>query len=282
MEAIEDYNQAIKLDPSLSKRLAYIIGLCKRQQIENKKDYYSVENKEGKPPFQIPCYIDNGEKTYYNNQSPKKPAIYLYPQKPTKININLDSRINLTLDVPKYVTNKGWNVLAYPDSKLVDLQPEYTDCNKLDSKRFGMEYAKEACLNNNYPYIYWEGDSFKNDLPVQNNGWLVKTNEIKEFLTTKLDYVGFNKAEKDEFIRYWVHKINELDKETVFISFMQTDAVNAYHPMVVTPEPDSVNRFYILVDPNIENHKKPRPQELIPFKRDGFTLVDWGGAIIGF
>lgn len=209
-----------------------------------------------------------------------KPAIYLYPTKPTNINVTIDKNIDLTLDIPKYQPDKGWNVLAYPDGKIVDLQPEYTNCNKLDTKRFGMEYAKEACNKNNYPYLYWEGITKNKPLPKQINGWLVKTANIKTFLTSKLDYVGFNKAEKDEFIRYWSHKVAESKQDTAFISFMQTEAVNNDNSLTITPTPDSINRFYIVVDLNVKNHKNPAPQILTSFKRTGFTVVDWGGCVI--
>lgn len=209
-----------------------------------------------------------------------KPAIYLYPKKPTKVTITLDKSINIISDVPTYAQNKGWHVLAYPGSKIVDLQPEYTDCNKLNPNTFGMEYAKKACLNNNYPYIYWEGRSFDNNISPQTKGWLVKTNDIKPFLESKIEYIGFNKAEKDEFIRYWVYKVNKLNQKTVFISFLQTADIEKDFPMTVIPKPDNVNRFYILIDPNIKSHGNPAPQKLIKFKRDGYTLVDWGGMII--
>lgn len=209
-----------------------------------------------------------------------KPAIYLYPTEPTMVNVKIDEDIDLSLDIPKYPPGKGWNVFAQPDGKIIDLQLQYTDCNKLDPTQFGMEYAKEACLGNNYPYLYWEGTPKTKHLPPQTKGWLVKMADIKEFLNSKLDYVGFNKAEKDEFIRYWVHKITSYNKESVFISFMQTESVDAYHSMTITPAPDSINRFYIIVDFNVNNHIKPKPQKLKKFKREGFTVVDWGGAFV--
>ena len=211
-----------------------------------------------------------------------KPAIYLYPTKPTNINVTIDKNIDLTLDIPKYKPDTGWNVLAYPDGKIVDLQPQYTNCNDLNSNRFGMEYAKEACDKNNYPYLYWEGITRNKPLPAQTKGWLVKTVNSKAFLESKLDFVGFNKPEKDEFTRYWTHKILESKQDTVFISFMQTEAVNNDNSLTITPTPDSLNRFYIVVDLNVKNHKNQPPQELVKFKRTGFTVVDWGGTIVSF
>ena len=73
-------------------------------------------------------------------QSTSKPAIYLYPEKPTRVNINLDKSIDIDINIPKYISDKGWNVMAYPDGKIVDLQPGYTDCKKIDSNKFGLEY----------------------------------------------------------------------------------------------------------------------------------------------
>ena len=50
-----------------------------------------------------------------------KPAIYLYPKQPTKTNIKLSKTILIRTNIPKY--HNGWNVLAYPNGKIVDLQP---------------------------------------------------------------------------------------------------------------------------------------------------------------
>jgi hypothetical protein len=50
-------------------------------------------------------------------------------------------------------------------------------------------------------------------------------------------------------------------------------------PIKVTPKPDSMNRIYMVVKP-LNNNLKINPQNLEKFKRQGFTLVEWGGSIL--
>lgn len=215
------------------------------------------------------------------NAQLKKPAIYLYPAKPTQVNIVLDKAIRIETDIPKYALSKGWNVLAYPNGQIKDLQPQYTKCNKIDSNKFGLEYANNACKNNNYPYIYWDGKQTIKPIPKKEQGWMVKKEDLNKFLSEKLDYVGFNKAEKQEFLEYWVTKLSKINSKQYFIYFLQNKEVDNYLPMNVNPQPDSSNRFYIIAKPlNTSSNKTPRPQQLQKMIRKGFTLVDWGGSVL--
>lgn len=210
----------------------------------------------------------------------RKPAVYLYTKTPLKVNIKLDKSVLISYDAPKYAQNKGWNVLAYPDGKIKDLQPQYTNCKTYDKKKLGLEYAKKACLANNYPYVFWEGKMTKKPIPASKYGWIVKQNDLQSFLNKKLDYIGFNKAEKDEFVRFWVKWLSNEGYNRYFIYFLQTQAVNELAPMQVTPKPTSVNRIYMVAKPvTKKTGSVPAPQKLEKFKRNGFTLVEWGGTI---
>lgn len=63
---------------------------------------------------------------YYYSDFPlvKKPAIYLYTTKKLNVNIQLDPYVKITTDIPRYKKDTGWNVAAYPDGRIVDLQPK--------------------------------------------------------------------------------------------------------------------------------------------------------------
>lgn len=209
----------------------------------------------------------------------KKPAIYLYPKKQTKVHITLDKCIYITYDAPRYAPNIGWNVLAFPDGKIKDLKPKYTDCKRFDNKKFGLEYAKKACEANNYPYVYWEGRVTKMPYTDSKTGWIVKTKDLQGFLNKELDYIGFNKPEKEEFIKYWTHKLSQTKNQTYFIYFQQNKTVDEIAPMQVTPRPDSINRIYMVAKP-ISKPKTVPLQHLEKFKRKGFTLVEWGGLVL--
>lgn len=205
-----------------------------------------------------------------------KPAIYLYPSQPTKVNLTLDKTIVIQTNIPKY--HNGWNVLAYPNGKIVDLQPQFTDCDKLESDRFGFEYAKDACKNNNYPYIFWEGTQISKLMPKNEDGWVVAKSEINTFLNEITEKIGFNQSEKAEFIRYWSYALDNEKSGYFFIYFIQNNEVDKYAPIYVKPKPDSTNRILMIVRP-IKKLIKCKEQKLVTIKRNGFTLVEWGGSI---
>jgi len=59
---------------------------------------------------------------YYNCLA--KPVIYLYPQITTQTNIKIKNRKSITVSYPEYSEN-GWNVLAYPDGTIKDLEEKF-------------------------------------------------------------------------------------------------------------------------------------------------------------
>ncbi len=205
-----------------------------------------------------------------------KPAIYLYPEKTQRIEIKLDKSIKYKNVIPKY--HKGWVVEAEPNGTIRDLQAKYTNCKKLPYNEFGFEYSKEACKINKYPYIYWDGIQTKKTLPEKKEGFIVKNKDIVKFLSAKADEIGFIKAEKKEFVRYWTQKMQEKNWKYYRVNFLQNEEVDNYLPIYVNPQPDNSNRVEIIIKKGQKN-TKIQEQKLIPFKRDGFTLIEWGGTI---
>lgn len=205
-----------------------------------------------------------------------KPAIYLYPQKSTKINITLSKTILIGTNIPKY--HNGWYVMAYPNGKIVDLQPEYTSCNKLKYNKVGFEYAYNACVNNNYPYIFWDGKQIIKPIPKKREGWVVKQAETQKFLNEKLDIIGFNSTEKNDFITYWQYKLHKANSKYYFICFLQNEEVDNYAPMNVSPKPDSINRILMIIQP-LNQPIQVKEQKLQKISRKGFSMVEWGGIV---
>lgn len=205
-----------------------------------------------------------------------KPAIYLYPKQQTKINVKLSKTIFIKTNIPKY--HNGWYVLANPNGKIVDLQPQFTDCKKLKSTNVGFEYAQKACETNNYPYIFWDGIQMTKLLPKKANGWVVPKKEITKFLNDKLNKIGFNPSERIDFINYWQHKLTQEKSNYYFIYFLQNDEMDKYAPMYVNPKPDSLNRIFMVAKP-INKPFKVKEQNLQKISRKGFAVVEWGGVL---
>ncbi len=204
-----------------------------------------------------------------------KPVIYLYPTKPTKVSISFLQPMQFDRAIPRYQNN--WEVLAQPDGKLTDLQPQFTDCSSLPSG-FGSEYAKHACMNNNYPYIYWAGSTTGNGYLKPVGGWIVKRAELSQFMEKKLDEVSFTPKEKEDMLSYWVPEMLRKSGEYYRISFLQTAQLNSMIPMKISPQPDHLFRIFLDWDVYAQNpHITLEPQKLGKVERNGFTVVEWGG-----
>ena len=162
------------------------------------------------------------------------------------------------------------------DGSITDLNPVITDCSKLPDG-FGFEYAKSACKANNYPYIYWDGKPLR-PLPEKLLGWSVKKENIEKFLSQKADEIGMNDSEKSEFVRYWTKTVTDYPATDFRIYFLQNEEVDEYVKLKVKPKPESWNRIQIVITPTRPNTNST-PYELKKIKRQGLTLVEWGGVI---
>ena len=189
------------------------------------------------------------------NPETAKPVIYLYPEQETKVNVQLTFNGTLTSTYPT-LPPEGWTVTAQPDGTLTDEE------------------------GRSYRYLFWEGAA--NVDWKQDSGFLVKAEDAREFLEESLTRLGLNELEQNDFITYWLPKLEKNGESFVtFAAEQYTD--NAV--LTVTPQPDSVLRVQMLIskvdDSNRAAFQKLPEQELPRFEREGFVLVEWGGTDLG-
>jgi len=189
------------------------------------------------------------------NPETAKPVIYLYPEQETKVNVQLTFNGTLISTYPT-LPPEGWTVTAQPDGTLTDEE------------------------GRSYRYLFWEGVA---DVDwKQDSGFLVKAEDAREFLEQSLTQLGLNELEQNDFITYWLPKLEKNGESFVtFAAKQYTD--NAV--LTVTPQPDSVLRVQMLIskvdDSNRAAFQKLPEQELPRFEREGFVLVEWGGTDLG-
>ncbi|MEI6533621.1 MAG: hypothetical protein WCO06_07355 [Candidatus Roizmanbacteria bacterium] len=209
-----------------------------------------------------------------------KPVLYFYPIRTTDIIVKLGLLIHDEITIPSYGPN-GWYIRAFTDGSLKDLQPKLTNCDHIDIYRHGSEYAKKACKKNIYPYIYWTGH-VPNQYPKQQYGWYVSKKDVKKFLENTLTKIGFTPTEKNDMVSYWAPKLQSIHPESNWyrISFLQTEEVNDFIPMTISPRPDTLYRIFMDYEALNDKPQQPiLPQQLVPIIRDGFTVVEWGGLL---
>ena len=176
-----------------------------------------------------------------------KPVIYLYPEKEQEVNVKLDLDGKFTFTYPEY--NNGWNVTAKPDGTIISDGKEYS-------------------------YLFWEGlmPTFKPDFK---EGFVVKGSESAEFLRETLSQMGLTPKEYNEFIVYWAPKLQENEYNKIY--FAEDDYTDKAK-LEINPKPDSILRVFMVYEKADENTALPK-QEIKPFERKGFTVVEWGGYL---
>ncbi|MBO5842301.1 MAG: hypothetical protein J6R46_04810, partial [Clostridia bacterium] len=96
------------------------------------------------------------------------------------------------------------------------------------------------------------------------------------FLEWALVAQGLSAREANEFIIYWLPRMQH--NAYNLISF-QTDAYTESAALEINPAPDSLLRVFMAFMP-LDAPVEIEPQELVPFEREGFCVVEWGGAEI--
>ena len=178
-----------------------------------------------------------------------KPVIYLYPEVDMDVHVEVQfAHGGFTCTYPQYPL-EGWDVTARTDGTLI---------NKAD----GLEYS----------YLYWEGEGSLNYDMSQ--GFVVQGNDTATFLQQTLAAMGLTPKEYNEFIVYWLPLMH---KNPYNLITFQTEVYTEHAALNVTPAPDSMLRVYMVFHPLDEYISVP-PQEIQPFSRTGFTVVEWGGA----
>ena len=191
----------------------------------------------------------DGKMVIHFEEATRKPVIYLYPERETDVHVELElteSELNTTY--PKY--NNGWDVTAYPDGTLL---------NNADGSH--------------HRYLFWDAVNCRTRFDFS-KGFCVAGSDTESFLKEKLTYMGLNEQEMNEFIVYWLplmeHNVYNL------ISFQGETYTNSAK-LTITPTPDSECRVFMAYVP-LENAVAIEPQQLETFERNGFTVVEWGGA----
>ena len=175
-----------------------------------------------------------------------KPVIYLYPEQETTVSVSLDYAGTLIATYPAY--ENGWHVTAEPDGTLYDEN------------------------GNEYSYLFWEGEN-NTDYDFS-KGFCVAGADTADFLREKLTEIGLTPREYNEFIVYWLPKMQ--DNPYNLISF-QSEAYTDAAKLDIDPTPDSVLRVFMAWKP-LHRAQNIEPQTFTPFARDGFTVVEWGGC----
>lgn len=191
---------------------------------------------------------------YINNHSSisEKPIIYLYPKEDTQVSVKLGNEDKITSSYPTY-TSGGWNVLAKPTGDLIDLNS-----------------------GRNLYSLYYECDNSEH-FSMKKDGFVVESEKLVEFLEEKLSILGLTEREAEEFIVYWLPRLQA--NKYNYIRFATIDEINQNMPLEFSTNPDTLIRVLMTYKP-LEHPIDVEEQQLSTPERKGFVAVEWGGTQI--
>ena len=175
-----------------------------------------------------------------------KPVIYLYPEEEMEVTVRLDYDGELTCTYPAY--GDGWTVTAAPDGTLT-----------------GQDGREYYCL-------FWEGEAaWDYDF---SRGFCVAGADTAAFLEEALADLGLTEREANEFLIYW---LPQMEGSPYNLIAFQDTAYTDHARLTVSPAPDTTLRVFMAFRPLAEP-VEVEPQPLTAPRREGFTLVEWGGC----
>ncbi len=183
----------------------------------------------------------------------EKPVIYVYPDKTQHVNIQLDVNGKLGFTYPAY--NSGWDFTADPD---------------------GTIHMNDKI----YSYLFWDGEANVSlGEKERQSGFIVQRDSLVTFFEDKLTVMGLNAREQEDFITYWCPRMTFY--QSCFVHFIFNDDYDKVSTMNITPEPDHLFRVFMVWSGSMEaGTQTVLSQEIPTAQRDGFTVIEWGGAEI--
>ena len=107
-------------------------------------------------------------------------------------------------------------------------------------------------------------------------GFVIPANKRAVAFREILTSYGFNEQETADFIEYWADYLKD---GTDYVMYpMLTEGVDNAMPLTFSVKPDSIYRIWF----GFAEYSGDEivPPEITPIIRKGFTVVEWGGAVL--
>lgn len=179
-----------------------------------------------------------------------KPAIYLYPEKETAVQVKVNPAGHLTYTDPVYPSS-GWKAQAYPSGKIV-----------VDGKEF--------------EYLYYESKIKDSAIDKPSEGYVVAFEDLPDWYSMLLPRLGLSSKETRDFKQYWEGVLPK--SPYYFVGIMNDAAIEKIEPLTIVPKPDTIIRVRLYFEA-LNEKKSVRPPIIPVLKRSGFVLVEWGGIV---
>ena len=178
-----------------------------------------------------------------------KPAIYIYPEQDAEFQVQLilKNGTKITKSMPKY--NEGWDVFI----------------------------EKSGRIDRKYDYLFYEASIKMMPSRQVGTGWCIPQKNLKNELNDLLLNFGLNKQETNEFLDYWLNRLNDYKYYKIFPVINQQ--LDGFVELNITPQPQTIFRIWFFFQGSNKFEALPYPQ-IKNFKREGTTVIEWGGVLL--
>ena len=200
------------------------------------------------PDFPCGTVLAPGNGTYCIG----KPVIYLYPTKQTVVSVAVKTPGRIVISNPTYPTGSWQNILAEPDGTFTYNGHQYSE-------------------------LFYESLIHTFQKPAQ--GIIIPTSKLSIRLAAILDRLGLIAHEKQEFLGFWLPKLQQLHAPYIQFSILTANAKNQIDAVTITPKPDTQIAFIAYFKPVFTRYNLPELQLPPKPHRKGFVSVEWGGIL---
>lgn len=189
------------------------------------------------------------------------PAIYLYPAERLPIQVKLIMRGQSVMTTSEPAYQDGWRVFVDP------------------SRPYNRITSQYAPVFDNKPYGYLDYHAVRDGDWQENEGWVVSSKDLRDFLRREMTAIGCNETEIEDYIMAVPRAMEEkYMTETNFVIYPQFGKiVDDSVALEVTPAPDAVYRLWLYFKEAPKGKgSKPRPPKLPKISRKGFHVVELG------
>jgi hypothetical protein len=225
---------------------------------------------DAEPDFAVAVELSAGETvtrdfTLYPVMEVEKPNIYLYPVETELVTVALGFPTGGEVTVSEPAYESIWRVFADPDGTLREVQELYWDTPD------GSGHALEPRPEPTYDYLFYEAaapDHWRREA-----GWVVASENLEIFFRETLADIGFYDNEIEDFVEWWVPRLDEAPFYAVYPQF--NDTVGAVIELALNPQPHSLIRAFFLIE-GVEGPFELLEPLIPAYESGGFTVHEWG------
>lgn len=183
----------------------------------------------------------------------RKPVIYLYPERRQEITVDVELAQGAAFSaVYPAMGEHGWSVFANPSGEILDPRT---------SRR--------------HRYLFWEGSGASFVL-TPSRAHLVARGEGAAFLERLCEAYALTDEACGDLVTYW---LPEIERSPYARVELLDEPYEAYASLRVDPEPETLIRLFLLVQP-LQSRLPAGNPPLPRLRREGYTVIEWGGTVL--